>query len=551
MKNIINFFLVTLTMFCVACGGSDNNTVPTNIQSSPTTTVPARLVLQQYSTDLLPAFRDFDGVGVSSHVPLTLHSTVTLTGSVVYRGYLSTFDDYKTEVYVVKNANAPINRAALVINGGTGTDPRFFILEKAGFMHKNVVILSQRGLYINDFQHECALDSQLISCLRAVSQLDKMNPRDNGRDVVDLINIISGTSGTISVNGTTMTAQTFFTDTFSGNTAQPVNVFTGSYGATILAYALADPDLLPLGRVFIEGPSAADERVISDGFRNTNEFFNNLATAVGMNTSERTTFINFLKTRHTAPSALPMTDVNYSSTDSISTAILYHWMSERYFGAATTADITAIKSTVTSLINNVASADAKQMIVAQVNPSIQQQISWERHIFDLFNFNFRLAGFTSRFAQICSAYIVRQNGDSQMRFDQEIARPENDPYWYGFLIQYRQLLRVCDDARENFKRDILVPVGNFRVMAEQVVQYGAGLDEKHHRSEMTTMENFFNASTMKVMVYKPYQGQGGQAPRFKSDSSCRIDLQNQTFQGDLAGGAIRQIVSGTCAVQSN
>ena len=138
-------------------------------------------------------------------------------------------------------------------------------------------------------------------------------------------------------------------------------------------------------------------------------------------------------------------------------------------------------------------------------------------------------GFTSRIAHICSAYILRDGGDSQARFDAAKADAANDPYWYGFLMSYRELLSICPQASAGFRNGI-IPPRSLGVTAEAVVQFGAGTDEKHHEREMDEMAALFAASTRTLEVFLPQAVQGGQTP-VGAQRGCFSELRTVAFGG--------------------
>ena len=486
-------------------------------------------------------FKDFDDPAAEEE------QTITFSGATFYRGYLYTFDNIKTEVYVTTNPSASIDRILITINGGTGLDPRYFIDQTQD--HKLMVVVSQRGLHPDDLKNECFLGEDLVECLKAYPNLAKFNPEDNGRDVVDVMRVITGDLGEMNVNGSDTTGADFFQDAYNTN-GNVFNIKTGSYGATILGYALADENIsrVSLGRIFIDGPSSPGEHVITDGFRNGKVVTNNIMDSLGMNDSEKMSFLNILKARHTAPnqdcSGETASPVN---KDCLSSAMIWHYMLARHDKLSSESEASQFKTDLLNIpVTEATGSDLSGFIDPIyrsdfLNSFERQQTSWETHDLRVFGigtpvFNtFKSFGFSERFAQICSAYINRTDGDSQSAFDAAKSDSSNDPYWYGFLIIYRLLLDICPQIASNTKNMINIPSASLDVEAELLVQYGAGLDEKHHEVDIDEIESYFSSSTPKVEAFRTDHTQGGLGFRF---SSCRDELESATYHSDNANDAL-------------
>ena len=284
-------------------------------------------------------FWDFDRE-VGSHRPYPNESTVP-PGGMLYEGELATFDSMSTKVFVQVVPGNAIDRVLLKINGGTGTDARHR-LHNVG--HKILVMVSQRGLHEDDMRYECPLGTGLVSCLKSASTrhlFRRLNPHDNGRDVVDVLRIIAGEEA-LTVDGRVTPAAEFFA---VGD--KRVNIDTGSYGATILAYALQafrdleDGDAARqngIGRVFIDGPSAPYENVITDGFRNTRVSLDNKLDAMGLTALQKSSVVNAMKSRHTAPETdsnlCPANPSAAVSADCLSSGMIWSYLTSRYESVA-------------------------------------------------------------------------------------------------------------------------------------------------------------------------------------------------------------------------
>lgn len=569
--------LCAMTVLGLLLAGCSDSSGDRNRGENPNT-----LALREVASDTL-TFRAFDD-------PMASEIDVTLTGATFYRGEWVGFDRLRTEVYVVTNPMGSIARVLLGINGGTGTDPRFFL--DSVHDHQAMLFFSQRGLHPNDLLNECPLGQELIDCLLDAPDLRDFDPESNGRDWQNMVRFLSdaltaSTETIAAADANTATsvaaeeARRILGPAF--DTSDPLfNVVTGSYGATILAYALEhsqdSPEPLSLGRIFIDGPSSPGEFVITDGFRNGRETITNFLNAIKMSDTDQVGFLNALRLRHTAPSSTPTDDVGYNADDGLSSSHIFHYMLKRYDDIGGITDDTerqnAIEALRTALID-VANGDADEAAREAIsnsdvlNPFEQSQTKWEFHLIDLTastsvtvtvdgieittgTFSARLLGgrrslgFTSRIAQICSAYIIRENGDSLARFEAALAEDANNPYWYGFLISYRQLLTVCEDARGNIRNNIQIPDASaLDIDAEAIVQYGAGLDEKHHQVDIMEMESYFSSDTIVESIYVSDQLQGGTGP---FNQGCLESLISTTFETTTStlSAAIDMVNAASC-----
>lgn len=502
--------------------------------------------------NLVYRFWDFDRE-MPSHQQHPAENTLP-PGGMLYEGELATFDAIATKVFVQVVPANTIDRVLLSINGGTGLDARH-LLNDAG--HKILVMVSQRGLHEDDMRYECPLGAGLVDCLKAASTrhlFRAFNPEDNGRDVVDVLRIIAGEEP-LTVDGRVTPAAEFFA---VGD--KRVNIETASYGATILAYALQAFRALNdgsaakqrgIGRVFIDGPSAPYENVITDGFRNTRVALDNKLNALGLTTQQTNSVLNAMRARHTAPvtaaSLCPVEPSDSVSADCLSSGMIWSYLANRYEWIATTSDeaerIAEMEDLKRALIaipatraTSGSALDAVSAIYTSWHLSSMDRSgkTWESNRLMLTGggssgLDGVFYGFTSRFAHICSAYVLRANGDSQTRFDAARSEDANDPYWYGFLIAYREMLSICPQASAGFRNGI-IPPRSLGVTAEAVVQFGAGTDEKHHQDEMDEMAALFAPSTRKLQVFLPEAIQGGSTP-VQGHRGCFFELREAAFTG--------------------
>ena len=535
VKNVLlHSAILFLTMACG--GGSRNNSGggPQKVKLALTTAAHPHV------------FKDFNNPlnKLDAELP---DQTLTITGTTAfYEGNFHTYDGLKVPVYVALIPGASTSRILFQINGGTGTDPRFFM---NNYNHKAVVIISMRGLHHDDIEGgECALGAGMVDCLRDVSYLKKVNPRDNGRDIADMMNVILGDTGSFTVDGVSKD------HSFFGVSDEVFNVDTGSYGATLFGYAMARPNIPKLGRIFLEGPSSPSENVITDGFRNGNVALNNLLDTIGFTSTEKSAFLAVMRARHTAYNSNAYgdgeacdADISGSTTaDCLSSSMIFRYIKGSFSDIA--EDQNAGNDTNTALANlktalkNIPLTEAMGENLPNVTGiyrsravgiSKRTETTWDDTSRGIKTQNpaRKSEGFTSRIAHICSAYIVRTDGDNQDDFDTAKANTSNDPYWYGFLISYRELLDICPDIKSNLTEDINVPDTNSIVLSvEALVQYGAGTDEKHHMADITEMASYVDSTSINKNIYQKNAIQGGNATAYKS---CMQELRADLFATSL------------------
>ena len=515
----------------LACSSDDSTST-----SAGATAPSVKLVLK--SSSMPHSYWDFDDpFGVEG-----AKNTLNLTGvTSFYQGDLHTYDNIKVPVFVGLAPGASVDRILFQMNGGTGTDSRHAM---DNHNHKAVVMLSMRGLHHDDIKnHECALGSGLVACLKKVSILKKINPKDGGRDIVDILNIILGEKGSITVDGVTKD------HSFFGVDDDTFNVETASYGATMLAYALASSSLPEIGRIFLDGPSSPDENVITDGFRNGKVALENLMDAIGLSSSEQDGLIDAMEARHTSHNTTCNASLSPVPTDDcLSSSMIFQYIKNQYnhiadnleAGSETTTALTALRGELTDIPATEATGSSLANVISiyssdRLNEGNRIMTTWASTVLGLKTTDpaRKSTGFTSRIAHICSAYINRTNGDSQTDFDNAKADSDNDPYWYGFLIAYRELLDICPDIDANLTSDIDIPPASVNLSVESLVQYGGGTDEKHHTVDMATMETYIDTSESIVkQVYRDDAVQGGSAPVYKN---CFENLRSTLFETALSG----------------
>ena len=482
-------------------------------------------------------FFSFDNVlGTVDESDSNQEHNVPIPGATFYSGTLSAHDGAKVRVYAALVPDAEIDRVLIQINGGTGSDAR---QSWRNHNHKAAVMVDMRGLHTDDIKGgECSLGGSLVNCLKGLSWLRQVNPRDNGQDVVSVMKAILGHGVPLTVDGQARD------HSFFGVRDKKFNVETGSYGATILGYALNQPGLPVIGRIFMDGPSSPGEFVITDGFRNTRVALENMMEAMGMSSAEKSSFLDVMKARHDAPNAAcENNDGDFNlDTDCLSSAMIWGYLKDQYDD--TSSALNLLKDDLVSISDT--EMNANNTLVTKIRNGsgmARDHTTWAASKFDftsdsvsqLLMGQSKVPGFASRVGQICSAYINRQNGDSWSRFNAEKAKDANDPYWYGFLIGYRVFLDICPQLSGNLTNGIVVPGDSLNVKVEALVQYGAGTDEKHHQADMDEMASYVDGDSGVVRtVYMPEHTQGGDG---RNHTDCVVDLREAAFEtatADLA-----------------
>ena len=519
----VTYIWLTLFFLFASCSSDDSN--------------PAISVEIALKSSTMPHYyREFDdplGQGGSKR-------TLNLSGvTSFYTGDLHTYDGIKVPIFVGLAPGAHVDRVLFQVNGGTGTDPRPFM---NNYNHKAVVMLSMRGLHHDDIKnHECALGSGLVDCLEDNSMLKKINPKDGGRDIVDVLNVILGKKGTLTVDGATK-GHSFF-----GVDDETFNMLTASYGATMVAYALESSSLPEIGRIFIAGPSSPSENVITDGFRNARVAMGNLLDAIGLSDTEQDSFLGAMRARHNSFNTTCDASLNPTPTDDcLSSSMIWDYLKNEHerisekvsAGSATSTALLALKNRLTDIPETEATGSSLANVIDiyssdELNVGHRTKTTWESTALGLNTGSARKStGFTSRIAHICSAYINRTNGDTKTDFDNAKANSDNDPYWYGFLMSYRDLLDICTAIGSNLKSGIEVPPASLNVAVEALLQYAAGTDEKHHMADVTEMASYIdNSESIVKSVYQDDAIQTGPAPTYKN---CLKNIRSTFFENSLS-----------------
>ncbi len=540
---IQTLFLCCCIVSLIACGDAE-----TSSESSS----PVMLELASYAQDSF-TFSQFDQEEA-------MEEMIELPGVTVYRGSLHTFDYIKTEVYVALNPAASVNRILFAVNGDVGADPRNS-LQAVSHDHKVLFLLSQRGLHPEDLKHECSLGVNFVTCLKSTPNFAKFNPKDNGKDLLDLMRIVKGEIGAIELDGKVAAPAALFGELVNGDDAK-FNVHASSHGATILAYALAQTDIarIQLGRVFLNGPSSPSKNVVTDGLKNNRVVMENFMNAIAMDDNEKTAFLNVLRARHRAlnpdcHSAEP-TEIDSNATvtrDCLTSGMIWRYMFTEYSSASSESELMALKATLLNIPASEVRGDsalANQIVPVYLSDALDSEArskrTWESSnsvslLTDTAGHDVKYLGLSQRTAQICSSYINRSNGDSRSAFD--TARSENDPYWYGLLIRQHVFLDICPDIVSESSDAIEAPsASSVAVNAELLVQFGAGLDDMHNRAGIEELASYFSESTPKVEVYMPAQLQHGGGFRF---GNCMMNVAADTFGSGADASAAHAAVMAT------
>lgn len=375
------------------------------------------------------------------------------------------------------SSSAGIDRLLVVVNGGTGTPIEYVANGRVGGedSHKAVLVVGHRGMSADDLEAECALGPGLVECLKSHPTLLTFNPRQNGEDLNRLVPLIQRTEEVRAA---------------LSDPDGPVDLETSSYGATILGYALSDARYPPpaLRNVSINGPSEPNEVVITSGIANSKRFFENL-----------------LAYRATLPP--PDSEPPYALED---LAAELRRNSDRHVGDFFDRLVehweNAETAEAVSLMN--------EFIRAPDRSRYYRDDWYTQHKLDLLSESSPgtdvSAGFTSRIGLICSSYINRANDpDSLQRYTAALGGPDG-VFRYGFLNGYRDLLTICDRARENIA-SLTAPSGSGSVAANAVLSYAGAMDVKHDPAEADAMLAYFGGTAAKHRVVEPYNAQGGGA----------------------------------------
>ena len=381
-----------------------------------------------------------------------------------------------------------IDRLLVVINGGTGTPIEYTVeSEFPTGVHRAVLVIGHRGMSSSDLERGCALGRGLIECLKQHRAFPTFNPLQSGEDVNRLIPLIRNSAEVRAV----------LTDPGGA-----VDLYTESYGATILGYALSNAEFPhpALRNVVIDGPSEPNELVITSGIANAKRFFANLLE---------------YRAAHD-PAATP-----YTISDLAAELARNR---DRHVG------------TLFDDLNDAWEASNPDAAVALMNQFIQTPEAYYEHGWDS-NYKLSLlqeqpfspivmAAFTSRIGYICSSYVNRTNDpDTSNRFREALAESDG-VFRYGFLIKYRDLLSICPQLGERLE-PLTAPSGRNAVAANAVLAYGGAMDVKHAPEEVDAMLAYFSGAAAKHRIVERYNAQGGGVM-----PECRLTAVRSLFVGD-------------------
>ena len=381
-----------------------------------------------------------------------------------------------------------IDRLLVVINGGTGTPIEYTVeSEFPAGVHRAILIIGHRGMSSGDLERGCALGRGLIECLKQHRAFPSFNPRQSGEDVNRLVPLVRNSAEVRAV----------LTD--SGGA---VDLYTESYGATILAYALHNAEVPhpALRNVVIDGPSEPNELVITSGIANAKRFFANL--------------LEYRAAHY--PAATPYTIADLAAELARNR--------DRHIGR------------LFDDLHDTWEASDTDGAVALMNQFIRTPEAWYEHGWDT-NYKLSLlqeqpfspivmAAFTSRIGYICSSYINRSNDpDSSSRLQAALAAPDG-VFRYGFLIQYRDMLSICPQLGDRMEA-LTAPSGRNAVAANAVLAYGGAMDVKHAPEEVDAMLAYFSDEAAKHRIVERFNAQGGGAR-----PECRVTAVRSLFVGD-------------------
>ena len=504
-------WVLAFVLFTVGCGGSDDPAARPDDMKDPMMEPGDSMEPAEKPADELAEEPTDEPAGppasvriVSTHesdIPSSLRDipggSVSIGSYKVYMGEYNVTGLPPLRYALGVRADAPLDRMFVEINGGTGTPIEFLIEERfPDGTHKAFLIIGQRGMSDQDRETRCALGSGLIQCLKEHKTLRTFNPRQNGEDVNRLIGIIQKSDELKDV---------------LSRPEGPVDLITGSYGATILGYSLTNTRYPPpaMRNVIINGPSEPNELVITSGIGNSKRF---LAGLLSYRASVQ-------------PSATPYSIEDLAAELAANPGRHIGDLFDEMYNEWEKPDIVGGPSNAVALMNRFIDARDKSSFYGT---------DWDTgYKIDLIGSGLDDFGlmpdderdFTSRIGHICSSYINRANDpDSSARYKAALEAPDG-VFRYGFLNKYRDMLTICPQIADATER-LTAPSGAGSVNAYALVVYGGAMDDKHYPGEVDAMLAYFGDSTRKYRLVEQYNNQGGGVKGMCFPTAMRSLLQN-------------------------
>lgn len=526
-KSLGSVFLVILCLIINACGEKDTG-APNPLVILPATQLNLRF--QNINSD-------GDGMGLN-----------VLMGDYIDEGN----DDYRAEVIIYQDTTEGSNGIAeplLLIPGATGVrvEDQFSIGSFYG--HRTVIMLGFRGISDDSSIYDCTGDStNFSSCLPSHGELSQFNPKQTALDTINLMQLLVQDKRII-VDSKVSNASTQFGDTVDFSR---INIFTASYGGTVVTYLAEELDNLAnsdsgagvpfeINRLVVDNGDGPNQKVISQGFAINLNRTERLLDACAANNFCNTNYAanlnnlsDWMELHHENPISLSIVDASgMSRIDEVNiySSTLFAIWDEAW----ETANIQSnnITGRLIELLSAVAAdpnagevtLDASEWTNAQLDSLVNEinfaantggftleNREYSNNFIDLNSLlplldNDTKKTFISRTGLICSAYITRSNSpDTRALFEQQLAKDALSPWRYGFLIQYRQILDLCAEqgVAENLI-ELSAPTQVQLDIGKGLIYYG-GMDVKHSLESAQDIATNFDDTEVLV---ENLRGQGG------------------------------------------
>ena len=458
------------------------------------------------------------------------------------------------EVVIYRKPNpgtGDINKALLVIPGGTGSRADVHIDPGSLYGHRLALIVGWRGVAPQDSLGPCAGGSASYpTCLNSHGDLEQQNPQRTAMDIEAVMRHLASDE-MISLDGRSIRPS----EHFAGIDFNSVNVIAQSFGGTVLAYLSslikgAEPSFR-IHRLVADNVDSPTQAVITQGFEINRHRASLLKTACRANSAcNASSFSNldmglerWLDAHHDTALSLVVTNPDRTqSTYDLYSAILFElwdrtWengpkdgLDEAFFDALSAVLAASPGATTLPLDNSSGRFDRFVEELDDITTSTHGVFGI--YAGDIANAQLDIASvpfqqfltgipsaeredikrqFANRIGLICSAYITSTNPfDSQVGYDTALAMPENSPWHYGFLIQYRSMLGLCPsfEAAGVIGR-ITAPAppsaNSDRLNIGSGLVYHGAMDVKHSAASAITVASYFTNTTV---VTENLRGQG-------------------------------------------
>ena len=511
---IIPLAIILLTIGLISCGG-DSNTGGSITRDPINITVPEEKPKLVFRTDKLTAFARTNSVSTNH--------------TILRARYLEA-----AEVIIYKDPNPSSNFIAtplLLIPSGTGARADIHLNIDNLYNHNLIIVVGFRGVAPQDGLDACADSATFPQCLVNHKNLDQYNPLRTAMDIEEVMRLLA-TDTNISIDGNIVRPSVALPGIDFGN----INVFAESYGGAVVTYLAEllnrnDP-AFRIDKLVVDNPDGPRQAVITQGMeinRDRSRILKEECGKVPKCNINFATNINkslemWMEMHHDIPLNLSIGDTAYPAFYSSTLFQLWGeiWESDQSEILSLIPPFFALMSNLTlniSVPNLSINYTGEQYngISKEVENIVQSPLTFNGPYQDnLINLTGPLfqsllsrlpmeqrtnvkREFTNRIGLICSAYISATNNfDNQTNYNAAIGMPENSPWRYGFLIQYREMLRICPQLdRVGRIARISAPVAS-----NQGLNIGAGLvyfgamDDKHSRNSAASVASYFSNTQM-------------------------------------------------------